>query len=419
MKQLVTLFAALCVWAVGAYSQSTGADSIKILADRISALEANAKKLGSFSVSGYIQGQYQWGERDAALKVGSGNDADNESYSRIGVRRGRLKFGYLNANVNTVFQLDITEKGIGVKDAYVKFSHRSLQLAHLKVGIFGRPFGYEISNSSLHRESPERSTIFQTLFPDERDLGAMVSLRMPETSSLSIFKLDAGLFAGNGINRETDSRLDFIGRLGVAPNCNLIKVAGGVSYYYGTVYQGSARVLKMVDGSFSVSDDDANIGKYAKRQYFGVDGQLQFKTAMGTTKVVAEFIAGTQPGTEKSSKSPNSSTSPKSDTYIRNFSGGYVMVAQQIAGSPFHVVVKHDWYDPNTKVSGNNIGGNFTSSTDFKTYTTGVGILWNVSSDVRLTGYYDFVRNETSLNVPGMCCDLNDDVFTINLQYKF
>ena len=42
----------------------------------------------------------------------------------------------------------------------------------------------------------------------------MLTLRAKETSPIGFLRLDAGLFAGNSINRETDSRKDFIGRLG-------------------------------------------------------------------------------------------------------------------------------------------------------------------------------------------------------------
>jgi hypothetical protein len=81
-------------------------------------------------------------------------------------------------------------------------------------GVFNRPFGYEVSYSTSNLESPERATVIQYFFPDERDLGAMLTLRAPEVSPFSFLRLDAGLFAGNSINREGRTiRKDLIGRI--------------------------------------------------------------------------------------------------------------------------------------------------------------------------------------------------------------
>jgi len=42
--------------------------------------------------------------------------------------------------------------------------------------------GYEVCYSTSSLESPERATIIQYFFPDERDLGAMLTLRTPYPS---------------------------------------------------------------------------------------------------------------------------------------------------------------------------------------------------------------------------------------------
>jgi hypothetical protein len=48
---------------------------------------------------------------------------------------------------------------------------------------------------------------------DERDLGAMLKLA-PILGFLKYFDLKAGLFAGNGIAKETNGNKNFIGHLG-------------------------------------------------------------------------------------------------------------------------------------------------------------------------------------------------------------
>ena len=81
------------------------------------------------------------------------------------------------------------------------------------MGLFNRPFGYDIEASSSERESPERARVFPTLFPEERDLGVKLTLQGPKNTILDFLRLDLAVIAGNGIERETDSRKDFIGRL--------------------------------------------------------------------------------------------------------------------------------------------------------------------------------------------------------------
>ena len=88
------------------------------------------------------------------------------------------------------------------KDVYMQIKDPKFTASSIKVGVFDRPFGYEITYSSSRRESPERSTVFTTLFPNERDLGIMLTLQAKKGSAWNILKLDAGLFAGNGIKAD-------------------------------------------------------------------------------------------------------------------------------------------------------------------------------------------------------------------------
>ena len=46
-------------------------------------------KLQRLKVTGFIQTQYQWGEADASLTVCASNERPDDSYSRIGIRRGQ------------------------------------------------------------------------------------------------------------------------------------------------------------------------------------------------------------------------------------------------------------------------------------------------------------------------------------------
>lgn len=377
---------------------------------------------GSFKVSGYIQAQYQWGQPDATLRVGSGNENPDAPYNRIGIRRGRLKMTYEKGIATGVFQLDITEKGVGVKDAYIKVEDPWMESFELQTGIFNRPFGYEIAYSSSKRESPERSYIFQTLFPEERDLGAMLAIAGPDDTAWDFFRIQGGLFAGNGIKRETDNRRDFIGQIALEhefEDFGELEVGIGASYYYGSVYQGTSTVYTMRDGAFVANDAESNLGRFAKREYIGFNAQIAFETDLGETAVHAEYIFGQQPGTLTSSQSPNYSSLPANDTYIRPFQGGYVMLTHTIEDFPVTLVAKYDWYDPNTAVAGNRIGLGNTGITDLSRQAIGFGALWHITDALKLTAYYDIVRNERTTQIADMSTDLKDNMFTLRLQYKF
>ena len=375
----------------------------------------------SVKLSGYIQPQYQQGEKDATLKVGAPNENPDESFSRIGIRRGRVIMSATDGNlVSGVFQVDLTERGIALKEASITIKDPWINTLQVRAGAFNRPFGNEISYPTTLLESPERSILCRTLFVEEQDVGAMLILQPAKTSAWNIVKLEAGLFAGNGVKQETDSRRDFIGHLSVAKTVNKdFSYGAGVSYYNGSVYQGTENVYKMNGKGFELNFDASNKGKFAKREYVGFDLQLALTSSWGATQLRTEYIFGQQPGAADNSKSPNASVLPSVDTYIRNFNGAYVIFVQDLGSLPFSAVLKYEWYDPNTKVSGNEIGENGTSKTDLRYNTFGFGGLWKINDALRLQAYYEINRNETTANIPNMDRDLQDNIFTLRLQYKF
>lgn len=381
---------------------------------RLNQLEDRMKNLEKSPIkfSGYFQSQWQYGQEDASLKVGAPN-TDTADFNRFGIRRGRVKLSYEKEFLSGVFQIDLTEKGLGIKDAYIQLKAPQIGESFLRAGLFNRPFGQEIEYSSSSRESPERSAVFQTLFPEERDLGMMLTLRANKTSAWHFLKLDAGLFAGNGIKSDIKNQKDFIGHLSANHQINPeLSVKGGVSYYLGSVFQGTEKVYKMENQTFVPDENPNNKGGFAKREYVGLDVKLTAALPFGKTTLTSEYLFGTQPGTESGSKSPNSATISSTDTFIREFQGGYVMLTQNIADSPVAAVLKYDWYDPNTAVSGNEIGVNNTGKADLASQTFGAGLLWEMRNNVRLSAYYDFVKNEKTDHLIGFEKDKKDNVFT-------
>ena len=422
-KSVFTVLGCLCLFYNSfAQEQQAGlslAENPEHTEQSISAQNEIIKKLQNLKISGYVQAQYQRGEEDASLMVGTPNEKPGDSFSRIGIRRGFIRIAYEEGIASGVFQFDITEKGFAVKDVYFNIKDPWINTIAFRAGLFIRPFGNEVSYSSNMLESSERSTIIRTLLPEERDLGAAFTLQPSESSLLHFLKLEAGLFAGNGVKQETDSRKDFIGHLSANKKWKSIELSGGISYYNGSVYQGSENVYSMIDGKFILDKSTNNKGKFASRKYVGFDGQLNMKTGIGTTQLRAEYLFGEQPGAAENSRSPNESSLPVHDTYLRNFSGGYVILVQGLGNLPLCAVLKYDWYDPNTKVSGNNIGLYNTAKGDITINTFGFGMLWNINTSLRLQACYDINNNEKSENLAGYKEDIKDNVFTLRMQYKF
>ena len=169
----------------------------------------------------------------------------------------------------------------------------------------------------------------------------MVRLQPKKGSAWNVLRLDAGLFAGNGIKQDIKNRKDFITRLSVEKKFHeMIKFGAGVSYYNGTVYQGTQNVYTFGDAGFIVDTSLTNIGNFAKREYFGADAQFRVMTVLGETAIAGEYLMGTQPGSPTSTKSPNSANIKddyKHDTYIRNFTGGYVVIVQEMGIIPYQL----------------------------------------------------------------------------------
>jgi hypothetical protein len=406
--------------------------------------------LKKLKVSGYIQAQWQKADTIGSLGKYAGGDFKGLD-NRFMVRRGRIKFAYTNELSQYVLQFDVTEKGMGIKDAYAMFTDPWLQTLSLTAGAFNRPFGYEIEYSSSSRETPERSRIFQTLFNQERDLGAKLTIQAPKTSQWNFLKLDLGLISGNGLNPETDKYKDFIGHL-YANKTFLdenLNIGVGASIYNGGWASQTTNVYKMNGTSFAA--ETVKKGDQVKRQYLGLEAQVSLNSAIGITTLRGEYLWGTQPGIKGATDSPtgiqtastttnvvlrdtlgkvntiSNTTTANSDAYLRNFSGGYIYFVQNILQSKHEFVVKYDWYDPNTKISGNQIGvaGSNTGAADIKYSTLGLGWIYHWNSNVKITVYYDMVKNETTPNIinsdftKDFTKDQKDNIWTIRVQYKF
>jgi hypothetical protein len=418
--------------AFASKAQEVELSPMDTLANAVSKLQSDLNTLKKIKVSGYIQTQWQYIDSSGAKTVAGGDFKPNVN-NRFMVRRGRVKFSYEPGMTQYVLQFDVTEKGLTIKDAYVKITEPWLKAFSLTAGMQNRPFGYEIPYSSSMRESPERGRMSQIIFPGERDLGAMITFQMPKTSPLNILKLEAGWFNGTGAPgagkdaSDFDLQKDFISHLTVNKTVadEKINFGVGVSYYKGGWRNATSKVYNgyetLANGTKSLiqNKDTTNYGKINNREYYGADLQLNFDFPFGMTTLRGEYIQGRQPAVKGDSKSPD--VQPTGDTYIRYFNGAYFYFLQNIMQTKNQLIVKYDWYDPNTEVSGDEIGksGSNLGAADILYTTLGLGWAYRWDNNVKITAYYDMVTNEKSKNLTGFTKDLKDNVFTLRAQYKF
>ena len=87
----------------------------------------------------------------------------------------------------------------------------------------------------------------------------------------------------------------------------------------------------------------------------------------------------------------------------------YITLVKNI-GAKNQAVVRYDYYDPNTKLSGDAANG----SLYYKTWA----IAWQyyMNDNIRLTAQYTMPKNETNATNPS---DIKDNLFTIRVQAKF
>jgi hypothetical protein len=436
-------FLAFISFGTRGFSQENQEEAIKQSADTLNAKIENVKSdldlLKKLKISGYIQAQWQLADSAGQLSPFSGGAFPKNADNRFMIRRGRIKFAYEGKLTLFVLQLDATEKGVALKDAYISFKDPWLQMFAIKGGVFDRPFGYEISYSSSMRETPERSRVFQTLFPGERDLGAMLTIQPRKESRFNFIRLNAALIAGNAIAPEIDTKKDFVGQLGITKTTRneKLRYGVGVSYYNGGYFQETKKVYTMntlADGitkGFTVDSTETNKGEYAKREYFGADAQLSLDWFLGVTTLRGEYLFGSQPGGPKSNISPSNrvlAEATATDTYNRSFTGGYVYFIQNILQSRHEVVVKYDFFDPNTDVKGTDAKSSISyNESTIKTglggadvaYTTwGFGYNVRIAANIKLMAYYEVVKNESTA-ITGYSNDLKDNVFTLRAQFKF
>lgn len=443
MKKRFILLSVIVLFTIASKAQETKEISNDSIQKSLTDLKKAVDVMKRIKTSGWIQAQLQFADSSGQQSYDGGNFSANVD-KRFMIRRGRVKFTYQNQNSEYVLQVNLTERGINVADIYAKVTDPWTKWISLQVGLFNRPFGFEVQQSSSDRETPERSRYTQILLQNERDMGAALMIEAPKKSKLYGLKFTGGFFNGVGIpsngdyNNPTagkqfvndyDVFKDFIGRLNYNKSLkeDKIKFGVGVSHYNGAIRQFNNTVYSKTQTDSTgllkwVAQDSTNMdlkGKGAAKIYYGADAQFSIKSKIGTSTLRVEYMFGQQPGTASSSTSQ--AFEQKTATYIRKFSAYSAVLVQRIGKTKHELAVKYSVYDPNTKIAGDVIGktGSGFNTTDLAYTDIGFGYINYFNDHIKFMIYYNLVTNETTKGISGFSKDLKDNVLTLRMQVRF
>lgn len=409
-------------------------DMIDTTKDAGKAMVGIYKKFDHLRLGGYIQPQFQIAQAKG-IKSYEGADFAPQVSNRFMLKRSRIRIDYIHfgnsaiPGVQIAFQFDVTERGFTIRDVWGRIIENKVQLFSIATGMFARPFGNEVNYSSSDRETPERGRMSQALMKSERDLGVMGSLESRRKDmKLKYLRVDVGLFNGQGLTAtgDFDNRKDLIARVALKPYSAGKKMilSGAISYLNGgllanTKYKYETVVVSGIKKEV-VDSTVTNTGTISPRNYYGADAQIKFRNKKGFTEFRGEYVTGTQSGTAASNETPVALMTGSDGFHIRKFNGAYLYFLQHLFSTHHQLIVKYDWYDPNTKVTGKDIGvaGANLSAANIKYSTLGVGYVNYLTENVKLVLYYARVWNEKT-QLAGFTDDVKDNVFTCRLQFRF
>lgn len=389
--------------------------------------DAAEKTTNPIKISGYLQTQFQ-SAQDKGINSWSGGDFTEFSNSRFMLRRGRIKIEREDKFSNVVFQIDATQDGVKIMDAYIDFHLAQWKDLTFTAGLFNRPFGYSLAYSSSDRAFPERARVFQTVMPRERDLGAMLSYTPHK--ALPFLTAHVAVVNGTGITaKDFDNKKDIIGSLNFKFDSianQKLHLGFGASIYKGSVRNDTETYYTPNGNRFTAHTNAINEGRNLARNYVGADLQISYDSDFGTTSFKTEYIAGKQPGLASTSNisglaaTTSFATQPTGNLYVRNFNGYYFWLTQAIANTKLVAIVGYDVYDPNTDINENEIGraGTYTSSADIKFNTFGYGFTYAINNRLKATIYNEHVNNNGTA-LADFRRDVKDNVFTTRLQYRW
>jgi len=322
------------------------------------------------------------------------------------------------------------------------------------MGKFNRP-NYEVEYSSSQREVVERSRVIRTLYPGERGIGAKLEFNpttMPLHVQVALLNGADGLTindrAGANINtnenKDFDNFKDVMAR--VTYNLSLGSFGGldfGAHGYFGNLKAYSTTTL---NGDYTTTEA-IKFGDPIKKQWFGGEFQL-FADVLGGMSLKGEYIAGKNGTTGFSGTAAGTTPVILGLPNTQNNFAGYYLYFIKNLGKKNQFAFRYDYYDPNTDITGKEVGIlKYTPAdpTTMRSVSTGVKDLATTTFDFALHHYFDdnlritldyaMVQNE-KVGTPGKVVNnvndahgnpvvvdwsnaINQNVLTLRIQAKF
>ena len=417
MKKLfaITIFTLVSFYS---YSQAQMTDSLKDVLDKhegkLNALdervlinETDLSKLNKLKISGYIQAQWLLNDKDHVTV--------NEPTNSFLIRRARIKFTYEALDgVKFVLQPDFSTGNLALKDAYAVVNIPKLKDITLWAGQFNRT-NYEVEYSSSQREVLERSKVIRALYPGEREVGVKLEYKGTEVPLKVQFMAMNGNFTG-AQPVDYDSKKDLMGRLvySIKLPSSGIGIDLGPNFYYGGT--GIKYNTFVSDENGKLDSTSYKAGDYLPKQWLGGEIQI-FADFLGGTALKGEYIQGINSLTSSTNQDSKSSLSARraDPTKIRHFTGYYLYLIKNI-GRKDQFVLKYDFYDPNTELSGDAAKGDVS----WKTYT----VAWQhyLNDYIRISLQYEIPKYEANASRPEDYKDLTGvygNTLGIRVQAKF
>jgi phosphate-selective porin len=402
----IVFFTMISIWS---FSQSQNADSLRevierhegklnAIDERVLINETDLSKLNKIKVSGYIQAQ--WESYGADLEKSNGYN--NTFY----IRRARIKFTYEALDgVKFVLQPDFSTGNFALKDAYAVLNIPKIKSWTLWAGQMNRP-DYEVEYSSGQREVLERSRVIRSIYPGEREVGVKLEytgIKIPLRFQVMAMN---GNFTGAQA-KDADSQKDIMARLVYSikiPSAG-IGIDLGPNVYYGGNLSKNNKYFKNSDGTL---DSLKSVWKYLDKKWAGGEVQI-FADVLGGMALKGEYIAGINSVPSAVASTATMAQMKASPGLYNNFAGYYLFFIKNI-GQKNQFVAKYDYYDPNTKLSGDDAG----NSISYKTWT----LAWQyyLNDFIRISVNYEMPKNEINASNP---TDKKDNTLGIRIQAKF
>jgi phosphate-selective porin len=406
-KTILTLF--LLALTIYVYSQKQSIDSLKeaidlhqgklnALDDRVLVNEADLSKLNKIKISGYVQAQWETYGKDLEKTNGYNNT--------FFIRRARIKFTYEAVDgVKLVLQPDFSTGNLALKDAYAVLNLPKVKDLTLWMGQMNRP-DYDVEYSSSSREVLERSRYTTTIYPGEREIGAKLEYNGSKIPVLAQVMVMNGNFTGTQA-KAAQSNKDVMARLVYsvkAPSAG-IGMDFGASHYFGSNLAKNNQYFKTSAGTL---DSLNNVWRYMDKNWTGFEMRI-YADILGGMSIKAQYTSGLNSALSSVASTATMAQKKASPNSYNNFTGYYVYLVKNI-GSRNQLVARYDYYDPNTKLSGDVAG----SALSYKTWT----FAWQyyMNDNIRITLNYITPKNETNATTPA---DIKDNVFTVRVQAKF